>query len=124
MAPSASTRSAKGIRLDSGDNKNANTPIAFENLAERLYKTGQYSDLEVQCKGFSAKAHKAVVCTQSEWFVKAVAEGRFLEGTTNVIAINEDNPVAVQAMLQFLYTGDYCLESIAGKMTNGEHMLV
>ena len=46
---------------------------------------------------------------QSEWIAKAVAEGRFLEGTTDVIVINDDNPEAVKALAKYMYTGDYAL---------------
>jgi hypothetical protein len=84
-------------------------------LALQLFLTGAYSDLEVRCGAYSGKVHKAIMCTQSEWFANAVKEERFLEGETGVIQLHEDNPEAVRAMVQFLYTSDYTMRSDEGQ---------
>lgn len=78
-------------------------------LALQLFVTGAYSDLEVRCGTYSGKVHKAIMCTQSEWFANAVKEERFLEGESGVITLHEENQEAVKSMVRFLYTGDYTI---------------
>jgi hypothetical protein len=119
------TRAAKRVRTvePSAVQVTAAGGLAISKAATLLYTTGDYSDLEVRCKDVSLKAHKNILCIQSQWFAKAVAEKRFLEGTTNVIMINEENPESVTAMVQYLYTGDYSL-IVADGATKGDEMLV
>lgn len=95
----------KRTRASTADRSTSTAAANFGEIAQQLYKTGEYSDPVVKSGDLLAtwNIHKAVVCVQSQWFATAVREGRFLEGSTNVIVINEDNPEAVEAMVQFLY---------------------
>ncbi|KAK3640306.1 hypothetical protein LTR56_011902 [Elasticomyces elasticus] len=73
-----------------------------------IFKTGQYSDLTINCGERVWHVHKAIVCPQSPFFAKA-CDGRFMEAENNTITLKkaEDDPSVVQAMLSYLYTTDY-----------------
>lgn len=38
----------------------------------KLLETGNFADAEIICQGKTFKIHKAVVCTRSVWFDKAL----------------------------------------------------
>ena len=82
------------------------TPLT---ILYRLFASGKYADLVVRCGNYTARVHKAIVCAQSDWFAKAVDEGRFVEGQEGVVEFKEESPRAVRRMLEFLYTGEYTL---------------
>jgi speckle-type POZ protein len=50
--------------------------------------------------------HRLIVCGRSEFFKNCV-DGPFREGEKGVVSLEEDDPDAVEAMIQYLYTGDY-----------------
>lgn len=89
---------------------------------------GEYSDLAVKCRGTTYNVHKAVVCSQSEFFAAAcrwkgggssqtvkrrrgaggrassdLATDQDLEDEVRVVDLDDDDPVAVWAMVQYLY---------------------
>lgn len=90
-------------------------------------QSSQYSDMKIQdSKGHIYKAHKLVVCTQSDFFKNALKENTFKvrspepppsptpedltsaqESHTNLIHLPSDDPAAVRAMIQYMYTGAY-----------------
>ncbi|KAK8176892.1 hypothetical protein IWX90DRAFT_491129 [Phyllosticta citrichinensis] len=54
------------------------------------------------------KVHKAIVCSQSEFFRLAIKpENGFQEATSNVITLHETDPAVVRAVIQYLYSGSY-----------------
>lgn len=77
----------------------------------RVFASGEYSDLTVHCGGHDFNVHRNIVCSQSLYFANVVKEGRWLEGQTGVIGLKEDDPDAVKAMLEFLYTAEYTIPS-------------
>ncbi|KAK4900852.1 hypothetical protein LTR27_002035 [Elasticomyces elasticus] len=73
---------------------------------ERMFFSGRYSDLVVKCGAMQWRVHKAVLCPQCPFFEKA-CDGSFKEAEEGVIALKEDEPLAVQCMLHFLYFTTY-----------------
>ncbi|TDZ27702.1 Protein roadkill [Colletotrichum spinosum] len=75
----------------------------------------KYSDMTIRCGGRTFKTHKAIVCSQSSFFDKAL-NSSFKEGITNEVELPEDDPAAIRHMLEFMYKGDYSRveESTAG----------
>ncbi|KAL1627767.1 hypothetical protein SLS54_002033 [Diplodia seriata] len=57
--------------------------------------------------GHVYNVHKIVVCSQSDFFANAFKENTFKESKDNLIHLPDDDPAAVRAMLQFMYTGTY-----------------
>ncbi|KAL0258109.1 hypothetical protein SLS55_007281 [Diplodia seriata] len=57
--------------------------------------------------GHVYNVHKIVVCSQSDFFANAFKENIFKESKDNLIHLPDDDPAAVRAMLQFMYTGTY-----------------
>ncbi|KAE9963535.1 hypothetical protein BLS_009204 [Venturia inaequalis] len=90
-------------------------PSGVNTAIRKCFESGKYSDLVIRSGRRKFNVHKNVVCGQSEWFEKAVKENAFLEGETGVISMNEDKLDAVAAMLDYLYTQDYAISSVAGQ---------
>nr|OQO29842.1 hypothetical protein B0A51_01999 [Rachicladosporium sp. CCFEE 5018] len=67
---------------------------------------GRYSDLTIDTQGRSWKVHKVIVCTACGFFEKA-CDGNFKEAAEGVINLPDDDPDAVQVMLEFFYNGDF-----------------
>ncbi|KAK7536821.1 uncharacterized protein J3D65DRAFT_658328 [Phyllosticta citribraziliensis] len=92
-----------------------------------VLESGEYSDLEIRCSDDKYKVHKAIVCSQSEFFRLAIKpETGFKvgyipttaklnksnndsaqEATSNVITLHETDPAVVRAVIQYLYSGSY-----------------
>ncbi|KAL2019046.1 hypothetical protein VTK56DRAFT_10150 [Thermocarpiscus australiensis] len=81
------------------------TTSIFSSLSSLLLSE-KYSDMIIRCGGREFKAHRAIVCSQSSFFDKALSSG-FSETVTGVIDLPEDDPDVVERFLQFLYTGTY-----------------
>lgn len=41
-------------------------------MIESLFQSGMLADSEVRCGARAWKVHKAILCTRSEWFEKAL----------------------------------------------------
>ncbi|KAL4918679.1 hypothetical protein BDW62DRAFT_180758 [Aspergillus aurantiobrunneus] len=76
-------------------------------LIANLHLNSEYSDLEIICKGRTLPAHKLVVCSRSEYFKRACF-GEFKE-THEPICLDNTDPVLLEKVLEFLYTGNYTL---------------
>lgn len=85
---------------------------------KQLLRTGAFADCTITCKGRSWPAHRNILSPRCDFF-KCCFDGRFSEGWTRVIAMQDDDPVAVQGMLYFLYTLDYPKEAYK-KLLGGE----
>ncbi|KAF1978712.1 hypothetical protein BU23DRAFT_563623 [Bimuria novae-zelandiae CBS 107.79] len=88
-------------------------PVALfrDSIKSRLLKSGDYSDLTITCNGKLWKVHKALVCTQSDFFKAAVQFGGKEETNQGIIDLPEDDPVVVGYMIQYLYGPNYELPS-------------
>ena len=92
----------------------------------RLHDNSEYSDLVIECQGSIYNVHKAIVCTRSEFFAAACRWPAADTGQTKkrrvvapknvsdpaavaprVVDLNDDDPVAVWAMVQYLYYLEY-----------------
>ncbi|PNS20446.1 hypothetical protein CAC42_5896 [Sphaceloma murrayae] len=88
-----------------------------------------FSDLIIRCGGDEYRVHKAVLCSQSQWFKIACQLEHFKEGEESFITIptrdsdseDEDGDSAVQdrvsstqAILSFLYGNDDYADKVAG----------
>ena len=94
----------------------------------RLFETGQGSDLTITCKGTIFKVHSAIIASQSKFF-SAACWGNFKarlqfreqrdkadmkiqqEAQSHCIDLPDDDPINVEAMLQYLYSLDYDVET-------------
>lgn len=72
-----------------------------------LYKSSDYSDFKIICGNDVHKVHKAIVCSQSDFFAAACRFGQ--EATNGEIRLQEDKPALVKAMIQYLYHLEYDL---------------
>ncbi|KAE9984040.1 hypothetical protein BLS_003191 [Venturia inaequalis] len=72
-----------------------------------LQNNDEYADITITCKGTTIRAHKTIICPQSPFFRNACKKDSFKEGETGIIDLPEDEPLAVKALLEFLYTADY-----------------
>ncbi|KAK7569169.1 BTB/POZ protein [Phyllosticta citricarpa] len=74
----------------------------------RLLESGDFSDLKIHCEDAMWKVHKAIICSQSEFF-RAACNPRhgFKEATSGAIELHEVNRYIIQAVIDFLYTGAY-----------------
>ncbi|KAF5529920.1 hypothetical protein FMEXI_13849 [Fusarium mexicanum] len=71
----------------------------------KLLFDGAYSDISIVCRGREFKVHRAIVCTQCEWFGEAFTTPP-KKRTIRSVALDED-PEVFQHLLEFLYTGTY-----------------
>ncbi|KLP03742.1 uncharacterized protein FFB20_02925 [Fusarium fujikuroi] len=71
----------------------------------KLLLDGAYSDISIVCGGREFKVHRAIVCTQCEWFAEAFTTPP-KKRTIRSVTLNED-PEVFQHLLEFLYTGTY-----------------
>ncbi|KAF4541493.1 putative btb poz domain protein [Lasiodiplodia theobromae] len=76
------------------------------------FDTGLYSDLRIKDRnGHEYAVHRNIVCGQSPVLANACkTEHGFKEAQTGVIDLEHDDPDAVKAMLEFMYTGSYKTE--------------
>jgi len=72
-----------------------------------IFESKKYSDLTIRCDDRVFKVHRAIVCPRSHFFT-AACDGPFQESINNEITLEEDDPHAVERMLAYLYTSDYC----------------
>ncbi|TVY24589.1 hypothetical protein LHYA1_G006306 [Lachnellula hyalina] len=89
----------------------------------RCFDNGTYSDLTIKCHYRSWKVHRVVVCSQSTVLHAACMTGFKViiqerssfssksdptqEQYTGVIDLDDDDPVAVEILLKYFYTGKY-----------------
>ncbi|KAG4277783.1 hypothetical protein FPRO04_07026 [Fusarium proliferatum] len=71
----------------------------------KLLFDGAYSDISIVCGGREFKVHRAIVCTQCEWFAEAFTTPP-KKRTIRSLTLDED-PEVFQHLLEFLYTGTY-----------------
>ncbi|KAK7917712.1 hypothetical protein PG985_011320 [Apiospora marii] len=72
---------------------------------QKLYKSELFADAELVVGDEKWPIHKAIVCSRSDWFMKALA-GPFKEATANKVDITGHDPKYVGLVLRYLYTGE------------------
>ncbi|KAK4118054.1 POZ domain-containing protein [Parathielavia appendiculata] len=110
--PEASSR-ASSVGADHRDKTN-NAIEAFGltsiySALSSLLGSDKFSDMTIHCGDRVFKAHRAIVCSQSAFFDKALTGG-FSEAATSIINLPEDDPDVMERFLEFLYTGTYDVE--------------
>ncbi|TKA79406.1 hypothetical protein B0A49_03345 [Cryomyces minteri] len=81
---------------------------------KRFFNSEQFTDVTVRCSdGQELKAHKIVLCCQSP-VLAAACNGHFLEASSGVIDLEDDDAEAVRAMVHYLYHSDYKHEDHKG----------
>ena len=73
---------------------------------ESLFGSEKYSDLTITTQHRSFKVHRAIVCSQSK-VLAAMCDSGFRESSTSILRLEHDDPVAVEGMIRFLYTGKF-----------------
>jgi len=75
-------------------------------LPESFLKSGQFSDLTLNCNSRIFKVHRCIVCQQCPFFYKALI-GEFKEASSQTIDLHDDDPCILEKMLHYLYEGNY-----------------
>ncbi|KAB2569425.1 hypothetical protein DBV05_g11899 [Lasiodiplodia theobromae] len=74
----------------------------------KYFATGEFSDMKIKCGATVHAVHRIVVCSQSQFFANAMnQEHGFKEAQTNTVELNDDHPVTVKAMLDYMYLEKY-----------------
>jgi len=71
-----------------------------------LLEQGKYSDLTIKCGPRRYAVHRAIICSRSGFFDGAVSHP-FRESITGEIDLSEDEPEAVEHMVNYFYHLDY-----------------
>ncbi|KAK7513423.1 BTB/POZ protein [Phyllosticta citriasiana] len=71
-----------------------------------LWEDGMHSDVTIRTLSKEYRLHKAILCEKSEFFFKAL-NGGWKESKESVIEMTHDDPETVEAMLKFMYLGEY-----------------
>ncbi|KAF2183554.1 hypothetical protein K469DRAFT_582595 [Zopfia rhizophila CBS 207.26] len=71
-----------------------------------LLELGKYSDLTIVCGMKRYSVHRAIICSRSEFFDGA-CRNPFKESESGVIDLTEDDPEAVEYMVNYFYHLDY-----------------
>lgn len=73
---------------------------------QSLLSSGSYSDIDITCGPDVYHAHRAIVCTRSEFFAGAA---RFpgVESDAKSIDLPDEERETVKLLMQFFYEGDY-----------------
>ncbi|PVH95408.1 hypothetical protein DM02DRAFT_537435 [Periconia macrospinosa] len=71
-----------------------------------LFESGKYSDLTITCGSKRYPVHRALLATRSSFFDGA-CRNPFRESETGIIDLTEDDPEAVEHMVNYFYHLDY-----------------
>ncbi|KAF2264147.1 hypothetical protein CC78DRAFT_247632 [Lojkania enalia] len=77
-----------------------------------LFECGKYSDLTIICGIKRYPVHRAIVCSRSTFFDGA-CRNLFRESESGIIDLTEDDPEAVEHMVNYLYHLDYLSKSLS-----------
>ncbi|OJD14598.1 hypothetical protein ACJ73_09065 [Blastomyces percursus] len=74
-----------------------------------IRETGQYSDVTVTSKNKRYYLHRCIICPRSDFF-QAACNGKFKEAKTGEICLDDDDPLVVEKMVDYIYTQDYTVD--------------
>lgn len=72
---------------------------------ERIYLTGDYSDMTIASATRNYPVHRAIVCPRSKFL--AAKSRHIKEGFEGVITLHDNEPLVIDMMIQYLYLLDY-----------------
>ncbi|CAI6302668.1 unnamed protein product [Periconia digitata] len=72
---------------------------------KELLVSEKFSDVTVLCGADKYKLHKAIMCTQVPFFASAIRFKK--EGKDAIIELHGEDPLAVAAVVDFVYKSDY-----------------
>ncbi|KAF7718627.1 BTB domain-containing protein [Penicillium ucsense] len=75
----------------------------------RAYCRPEYSDMTIICKQTTFPAHRVIVCPQLDFFREKCTGS---EAANEPVRISDVDPLVMQKILQYLYTGDYDTEFV------------
>ncbi|KAF2758332.1 hypothetical protein EJ05DRAFT_347563 [Pseudovirgaria hyperparasitica] len=84
---------------------------------EKLQESGKYADLTIRSNNRDYYAHKAIVCSRSDFFDGACSSS-FLEAQTGIIDLSEDDENTVEHMINYFYRLDYTLQERSSPRRN------
>jgi hypothetical protein len=68
----------------------------------RLLYNETHSDLTVTCKDATWHLHKDILSQRCPFF-RTISNGHFIEGEYGIVKLDDDNPEALERMLQYIY---------------------
>jgi hypothetical protein len=86
---------------------------------KKLLNNRDFSDLEILVgpERQVFYAHKALLAVRSEWFRSALRPGCFREAREGRMTLPDDDPKIFEALLEFLYTGEYPIGNLDAPRT-------
>lgn len=74
---------------------------------EWLYRTREFSDLQIVTRERIHYVHKAVVCPRSEYLANICRENASKDASNGIIRLFQDDPKALDAVIHFCYNLEY-----------------
>ncbi|KAJ6117891.1 BTB/POZ domain protein [Penicillium sp. IBT 18751x] len=68
--------------------------------------SNEHSDITISCGAYNHRVHRVIISAQSE-VLAAMCNPNFLEGQTGKINLPDDDPEAINIMVQYLYGQSY-----------------
>ncbi|KAJ5366189.1 BTB/POZ domain protein [Penicillium brevicompactum] len=78
----------------------------LRSLLKRIMFSNEHSDITISCGDYHHRVHRAIISAQSE-VLAAMCNANFLEGKTGQINLPDDDPEAINIMVQELYGQSY-----------------
>ncbi|KAI5460405.1 BTB/POZ protein [Mariannaea sp. PMI_226] len=73
-------------------------------------ENGEFTDFSFTCQGQTIPVHRIIICTQSPVF-HAACTGQFMEASSRTYCLDSHSLSDVLRMVEYLYTGDYTVDS-------------
>lgn len=80
--------------------------INSEAHIRRVFDTRKFGDLVIECNGREWTVHRNIVCIRSQFFDN-MCNSEFKEARENHVKMTDDDPEAVEAMICYIYGGQY-----------------
>ncbi|KAL2848955.1 hypothetical protein BJX68DRAFT_276143 [Aspergillus pseudodeflectus] len=78
----------------------------LEVVMKKLLHDGKYADMTISCQEHDFKCHRAIICSQSDFFDAALKDG-FKEAKSSHVNLPTDDVNIIACVLSFCYLQDY-----------------